>query len=555
MKLFRITLVAAAAILLAGCAKEVPGVNTVQGGNEVSAIAIARGAVISTKADYTDGYSDVENIADITAGAWKSGDSFVALEINGETVTAVTFTTSGSGKTAEFKASGAVEPSDDTQWVAVSGKAKAENGVLVCTYDGQDGTIGNIGNYDYAVVKAEGKSPVFDFSSRDAKPLTFLMRILLPAGIQYIEFNTGKERSGGWEVNSAGKALGTISSTEKPAVKMLTLPSVSTAKQTAYLAVPAIDLMNSSDNRVAGLIVTILSADKRKSQGKVTSMNMSAKGGRAGTFDMSGLELMPRPLASEAIKLGKVTYDGKDYPLGNWAPFNLGGDVPTSDEAIAGALYSWGETEAKTNFSKNNYRWFNGSAYTTQLGYKNIGAAEGVAPYIEFSAAGGKGWQHGPGTYYDIGGTKFDAARVKWGSEWRLPSNEMCVNLLRDGDFSLTEAIDKDNKVTFEEYDPGTYKNTSNYTSSKYGAVVFRANGLELALYRCSFTDNGGVTDSGTKGRYWISTTDYGNVIYAPDSSNYWNRACQIRLDPGDNYINNKSWIWDGLRIRAVLSE
>ena len=545
-----------AVLFAAGCTKEAtPVTKAVSDGPVVVATAIARGANL-TKAAYTDAYSQVESIADITAGAWASGDSFTALEINGETITPVTFTTTGSGASAEFKAAGAVEPTDDTQWVAVNGKTTVEDGKIICKYDGQDGTLAKIGNYDYVVAKAQGKAPVFDFSAPDAKALTFLMRVILPAGIQYIEFNTGIDHNGGWDVNSNGKATATISSTEKDAVKMLTLPAVSTAAQVAYLAVPAIDLMNSSENRVAGLIVTILSADKRESQGKVTSMNLAAKGGHAGTFDMSGLLLMARPLASEAIKLGKVTYDGKDYPLGSWAPFNVGGDVPTSDAAIAGNLYAWGETEARTKFTKDSYRWFNGSAYNTGLGYKNIGAAEGVKPFIEYSAAGGKGPQYGPGTYYDIGGTKFDVARVKWGSEWRLPSNEVGTNILKDGKkYFLTETTDVDHKVVLEEYDPGAYKNSSNYTSTKYGAIVIKANGAELALYRCSYTDNGSATDSGTQGRYWVSTTDYGNIIYAPESSNYWNRACQLRIDAGDNYMNNKSWIWDGLRVRAVLNE
>ena len=26
-------------------------------------------------------------------------------------------------------------------------------------------------------------------------------------------------------------------------------------------------------------------------------------------------------------------------------------------------------------------------------------------------------------------------------------------------------------------------------------------------------------------------------------------------IDAGENYMNNKSWIWDGLRVRAVLNE
>ena len=137
-----------------------------------------------------------------------------------------------------------------------------------------------------------------------------------------------------------------------------------------------------------------------------------------------------------------------------------------------------------------------------------------------------------------------------------MPSNEVSTNILKDGtNLLLTNEIDTENKVIIDEYDPGAYTNSSNYTSTKYGAVTIKANGAELSLYRCSYTDNGSFANSGTKSRYWTSTTDYGNVIYDPNSGNYWNRGCQMRIDAGENYMNNKSWIWDGLRVRAVLNE
>lgn len=563
MKVFRIVFWAAIIAAAASCTKEVapaaPAASAAVDGTHIVATAIAPGASVRTKVDYTDAYSDIENITDVSAGSWSSGDSFSALEINDGVVVPVTFTTSVSGKSVEFKSTGAVEANENTQWIAVSGKASLENGILVCKYDGQDGSLAKVGNYDYVMAKSSGASPVFDFSAKDAKPLTYLMRILLPAGIQYIEFNTGKDHNGGWEIGSDAKALPTVSSPAKEAVRMLTLPAVSTAKQIAYLAIPAIDLKQETGtgNRFAGLIVTIMSADKRKSQGKVFSLNLSAKGGHMGTFDMSNLELMPRPLASEAIRLDKVTYDGKDYPLGNWAPFNVGGDKPTSDEAIKGNLYSWGEIEPKTSYTINNYRWKTGSNYQTQLGAKNIGAMEGMEPFIEVHYAGGGGFRMGPGTYYDIGGTKFDVARVKWGSEWRMPSNEMVCNMLKDSKYRLTDEIDVNDKVTSDRYDPGTYKNSNNYTSS-YGCDVFKANGAELALYHCPFTEDNATISNPVRGRYWTCTTDYGAN---PDASsgNYWNRAVHIRLDVYnggvDNYINNMGWIWNGLPVRAVLNE
>ncbi len=562
MKLYRITLFAAI-IALAACTKEVapaPAAEAVVDGAKIIATAIAPGATISTKVNYTDAYSDIENITDVAAGAWSSGDSFSALEINGTAVTAVTFTASGSGASAEFKSSGAVEANENTQWIAVSGKARVENGILICEYDGQDGSLAKIGNYDFVMAKGSGTSPVFDFSAKEVKPLTYLMRLLLPAGIQYIEFNTGKEYNGGWNIGSDGKALATVSNPSKEAVRMLTLPSVSTAKQIAYLAIPAIDLKHETGtgNRFAGLIVTILSSDKRKSQGKVFSLNLNSKGGHMGTFDMSSLELMARPLASDAIRLGKVTYDGKDYPLGSWAPFNVGGDIPTSDEAIKGNLYAWGEIEPKATFSDANYKWKTGTNYQTTLGNKFIGAMEGVEPFIEVHYAGGKGFFTGPGTYYDIGGTKFDVARVKWGSEWRMPSNEVCCNLLKDSKYRLTDERDTQDLVTSDRYDAGTYTNSYKYKSTAFGVDTFKANGAELALYHVPFTEDKAVISNAARGRYWTSTTDYGNN---PDASsgNYWNRAVHIRLDVYnggvDNYINNMGWIWNGLSVRAVLNE
>ncbi|MBR6001582.1 MAG: hypothetical protein IK045_01840 [Bacteroidales bacterium] len=555
MKRFSIILLAGAA-LLAGCTKELVESPVVgEDGYVITASATAPGAFIDSKVNYTDAWDEREGMGDITAGAWSAGDSFTALEINGDVITPVTFTTTGTGASAEFKSSGAVAADENTTWVAVSGKATVENGTLICSYDGQDGSLGKLGNYDYAVAQATGASPVFDFAS--GKRLTYVLRLKVPAQTKYVEFNTGKDRNGGWNINSAAKAMGTTSCTEKEAVKMITLSS--DAGGFVYLAVPAIDLMHSSENRLAGIIVTIMTADKRHSQGKAISTNLAARGGHTALYDMSSLEWMARPLASEAIKLGSITYGSDSYPLGSWAPFNVGGDVPTSDEAIKGGQYSWAETESKTSFTKNNYRWLDGSSYSTQRGYKYVGVVEGVKPFIEVSYAGGKGHQHGPGTYYDIAGTKYDAARVKWGSEWKMPSSEICNNLLKNGDYSLTEEIDVDEKLKYTEYEAGTYTNDNGYKSTTMGCIVYEANGAKLALYRCSYTDNGSTNSSGTEGRYWMSCTDYGTRFYTDnpesESGNYWNRACQMRLIDGENYINNKSWVWDGLRIRAVLNE
>lgn len=554
-----------AALLLAGCAKED---EKVQGrpvdGAGIVATAVAPGAFTSTKVAFNDGYSAVEEIADISA-AWESGDSFTALEINGSTITTVKFTTTGSGATAQFKAEGAVKANDNTRWVAVSGNASVEDGVLVCKYSGQDGSLGKLGDFDYSVANAKGTAPVFDFSN--GTRLTYVMRVLLPAGIKYIEYNTGVTNAGGWNIDNLGKAKGTTSSTEKEAVSEMALASPSIAGQIAYIAVPAVNCISSSSNRVAGIIVTIMSADKKLSQGKVTSPDLTGKGGCVGTYDMSELTLIPRPLPSEAIKLGSVTCEGKTFKLGSWAPFNVGGDFQTSDEAIKGSLFSWGEVESKEMFSRDSYRWNVNGTYTTQLGYKKIGAAEFVEPYIEYCVAGGPSIPtHGPGTYYDIGGTKYDAARVKWGVEWRMASNELAGNLMKDSDAVIRfgGALDKNGdllKIT--AYAKGIYTNSLGYKSALYGVSVFEANGAKLELYYSPWTNGdsvGTLQTNGDQGRFWTATTNYGQAFNATTlvtgSNNYWNRAVHARFNSNNShYMNDNSYIWNGLPIRAVLNE
>ncbi|MGI6313978.1 MAG: hypothetical protein ACOXZI_06655 [Candidatus Cryptobacteroides sp.] len=540
---------ALAALLLSGCAKEIQKENP--GADEVviTATATAPGAIVGTKVAFTDNYSEAEEISDITA-VWEVGDTFTALEINGNEMNVVTFSTEGSGATATFKSKGAVAADENTKWIALSGEAEVVDGVLVCKYSGQDGSLANLDKFDYTMVQATGAAPVFDFSK--GTRLSFVIRLLLPAGIKHIEFNTGETNNGGWNIQYDGKPKGTKSTCERPAVTTLELKNTSAKKDIAYIAVPAISYAVGEDNanRTAGLIITIMSPDKRLSQGKVTSAELSQSGGCVGTYDMSELELMARPLPEDAIKLGTISYGGVNYALGSWAPFNVGGDVPTSEESIRGGLYAWGETEPRNAFTRDNYKWCSGGTYNTHLGYKYICAAEMVNPYIVYTPAGGLPKTAGPGTFYDIGGTKYDVARVKWGIDWRIPDNVISGNILKAGMGRLNGEIDVDKKLVYENYDPGTYKNSHNYTSNEMGALVIKANGAELALYLCPFTDNGSKNTSGTNGRYWTATTDYGT-----GTPTWWNRAVQLRLSNTEGYVNNKSWIWDGLSVRAVLNE
>lgn len=542
------------AIVLAGCAKEQIAGQAISDGEIITATAVIPGPC-QTKVAYTDTFESKDDIVDIKA-AWEIGDTFTALEINNGKITEVTFTaTAVVGKTATFAAKNAEAANDNTKWLAVFGNVKYSGGAFCCGYDGQDGSLKNLSKYDYSVANATGTAPEFNFSK--GQRLTYVMRIMLPAGIKSMEFNTGETNNGGWTVSNDGKARGTVSCPSKASVKTVTLASESTAGQVAYLAIPAISyqVTESADkNRLAGLIITIFSSDLKASQGKTFSQELSVSGGCMGTFDMSRLKLLARPLASDAIRMGSVSANGKSYPLGSWAPFNLGATgFPTSDSAIIGGMYAWGETESKTAFSKDGYKYYVSGTYNSQIGNKYENTVEGGEPYNYVSPSGTSTLRNGPGVFYDIRGTKYDAARVKWGSEWCLPSNKVVCNLCEMAGPYLNET-DANGAIEYVFHAPGSYENPYGFTS-RLGACVVKANGRELPFYMVPFSSEGSIDNSGTLSRYQTATSDYG-VYESGVFKKYWNRSCQLRMDSNNSfYVNNNSYQWDGLAIKPILNE
>lgn len=70
-----------------------------------------------------------------------------------------------------------------------------------------------------------------------------------------------------------------------------------------------------------------------------------------------------------------------------WARYNVGATSPEE----YGGYYAWGETETKSNYSCENYKYYNSATDT----FINIGD--------------------------DISGTQYDVAHVKWGNGARMP--------------------------------------------------------------------------------------------------------------------------------------
>ena len=79
-----------------------------------------------------------------------------------------------------------------------------------------------------------------------------------------------------------------------------------------------------------------------------------------------------------------------------WADRNVGAD----SNSDYGDFFAWGETEAKEEFKREGYKWFKDNQYSN------------------------------PGGYSDIAGTSFDAATMKLGGSWRMPTEAELEELI-----------------------------------------------------------------------------------------------------------------------------
>jgi len=91
---------------------------------------------------------------------------------------------------------------------------------------------------------------------------------------------------------------------------------------------------------------------------------------------------------------------GQEVDLGlsvNWAGWNVGASSPEQ----YGGYYAWGETEEKSDYSLETYKYWVDSDGN---GYYNYGEFTNICT--------------------DISGTQYDVARQKWGGLWRMPTKE-----------------------------------------------------------------------------------------------------------------------------------
>ena len=150
-----------------------------------------------------------------------------------------------------------------------------------------------------------------------------------------------------------------------------------------------------------------------------------------------------------------------------WATCNVGADSPEE----YGDYFAWGETQPKSTYNWETYKWCEGSYYT-QTKYctdSDYGTVDNKT-ILELSD---------------------DAANANWGGDWRMPTKE-------DQDELRTEC-------------------TWNWTTKNgvNGYTVTGPNGNSIFLPAAGYRYDSDLSGAGSNGYYWSSSLDTGGSGYA----------------------------------------
>lgn len=118
------------------------------------------------------------------------------------------------------------------------------------------------------------------------------------------------------------------------------------------------------------------------------------------SFKSDVVEIKAEP---EAVDLGLSV---------KWATMNLGAGRPEDP----GDYFAWGETEPKSSFYWSNYKWYVGDFFTKY----SIDPNNGFVDYLITLEP------------------EDDAAHVKWGGKWRMPTAEECRELISNCTWSYS---------------------------------------------------------------------------------------------------------------------
>ena len=169
---------------------------------------------------------------------------------------------------------------------------------------------------------------------------------------------------------------------------------------------------------------------------------------------------------------GTPTTDSRAVDLGlpsglKWASCNVGATQPWE----FGGYYAWGETEEKSDYSWDTYKYCNGTndSLTKYCTSSSYGTVDNKTT-LEASD---------------------DIATVKWGGSWRMPTDEEQQELINNCTCTWT-----------------THNGVNGYR-------VTGPNGNSIFLPAAGYRDGTEVSDQGSRGYYWLSPLSRSSTLNA----------------------------------------
>lgn len=136
-----------------------------------------------------------------------------------------------------------------------------------------------------------------------------------------------------------------------------------------------------------------------------TFMQVVTKDGEVVRYDVENVAEV-----NYVIGGSKYEYVDLGLPSGTlWATYNIGATKP---EEI-GNYFAWGETESRETYSESNYEW-----YSEVSGYMKYNSYKDTLKTLQ---------------------PKDDVATVRWGADWRMPTQEEIVELTENCQMKIME--------------------------------------------------------------------------------------------------------------------
>lgn len=212
------------------------------------------------------------------------------------------------------------------------------------------------------------------------------------------------------------------------------------------------------------------------------SLVLEGDGSAGGSGEDAGWDSDDDPFnGHEYVDLGLKNAQGKTI---YWAKCNVGATKPYE----YGDYFAWGETEPKSEYSWENYKY---AVFVegTPAEYDADGFLIKPATEVHYE---------GLNIGEDISGTQYDAARQNWGGNWRMPTEDDLVQLKNDCIWTWTQMLTAESKPI----------NGYKVTGPNGNWIFFPAAG-------CRY--NTDLTNDGSRG-YYRSSTPY---PYGPNYADY----------------------------------